>query len=91
MIVRMGCVMPVARLMCRAARAGRVRLRVLFQLSREFRFAVRAAEQHIVAFVRQAMRRVRANGHTAYRIAKRLAGGRGVMFVVLMHGFALRV
>ena len=91
MIVRMGCVLPVAGLMCRAARASRARLHVPFRLSREFRFAVSTAEQHILAFVRQAMRCVRANGHTAYRIAKRLLGGRGVMCIVFVHDFALRV
>ena len=50
-----------------------------------------AAEQHVLALVRQPMRRVRANGHAAHRVAKRLAIGRDVMFVVFVHGFALRV
>lgn len=91
MSMRMGRVMPVARLVRRAARASLVRLRVLFRISRKFRFAVRATEQHLLALERQAVRRVGTDGHATHRISKRLAGGAGVMCMVFLHGFALRV
>lgn len=77
-------------LFLRAARAGGVSLDVFLRCGLELGFAPGAAEQHLLAVMREPMRRIGFDNHAADRVAQISAGMSGVsvmMMSVSVHSF----
>lgn len=66
----------------RGAAARRLRHRVFCRISLELGLAASAAEQHLLAFVHEPMRRVRLGRHAANGIARRAIGACMALMIV---------
>jgi hypothetical protein len=89
MFVRTARSERIFRLFFRAERIGGVGLDVFLRRGLEFGFAARAAEQHVLAIMREPMRRIRFDNHAANRIS--LLGGLRMVVSVMMMGVGVHV